>query len=170
MILYHGSNIEIEKIDLRKCRPHKDFGRGFYTTSLREQALAMAKRTVKIYREGTPCVTEFFFDDKVLKDTRFKIKRFEKPNLEWAKFVVNNRNHDFKDFSSLECNTDNKYDIVTGPVANDDITALINVYLAGVLSDDTLIKELTFRELSEQISFHTERAAACLQKTGVHRA
>jgi hypothetical protein len=55
-------------------------------------------------------------------------------------------------------------------VANDDITALINVYLAGVLSDDTLIKELTFRELSEQISFHTGRAAACLQKKEVHRA
>jgi len=167
MILYHGSNIEINKIDFSKCRPYKDFGRGFYTTLLREQAWAMAKRTVKIYREGTPCVTEFNFDDAVLKDKRFIIKRFEKPNLEWAKFVVNNRNYNFKEFSSPECNTDGKYDIVTGPVANDDITALMNVYLAGILSDDALINELTFRELSEQISFHTERAAACLQKTGV---
>jgi hypothetical protein len=170
MILYHGSNIEIEKIDLNKCRPHKDFGRGFYTTSLREQALAMAKRTVRIYGEGTPCVTEFYFDDVVLKDTRFNIKRFEKPNLEWAKFVVNNRNHNFKDFTSFECNTDGKYDIVTGHVANDDITALMNVYLAGILSDEALIKELMFRELSEQVSFHTERATACLQKKEVHHA
>ena len=170
MILYHGSNIEIEKIDLSKCRPLKDFGRGFYTTPLREQAWAMAKRTVRIYEKGTPCITEFYFDDTVLKDTQFNIKRFEKPNLEWAKFVVNNRNHNFKDFSNPECNTDGKYDIVTGPVANDDITALMNVYLAGILSDDTLIKELTFRELSEQVSFHTERAAACLQKKEVHRA
>jgi len=170
MILYHGSNTEIEKIDLNKCRPLKDFGKGFYTTTLLNQAFAMAKRTVKIYGEGTPCVTEFYFDDAVLKDTRFNIKRFEKPNLEWAKFVVNNRNHNFKDFFNLECNTDGKYDIVTGPVANDDITALMNVYLAGILSDDTLIKELTFRELSEQVSFHTERAAACLQKKEVHRA
>jgi hypothetical protein len=30
--LYHGSNIEIARIDLSKCRPYKDFGRGFYTT------------------------------------------------------------------------------------------------------------------------------------------
>jgi len=170
MILYHGSNIEIEKIDLSKCRPLKDFGRGFYTTPLREQAWAMAKRTVKIYGEGTPCVTEFNFDDAVLKDTSFNIKCFNKPSLEWAKFVVNNRNHNFTDFSSPECNTDCKYDIVTGNVANDDITALINVYLAGILSDEALIKELTFRELSEQISFHTERATACLQKTGVSHA
>jgi hypothetical protein len=170
MILYHGSNIEIEKIDLNKCRPFKDFGRGFYTTPLREQALAMAKRTVKIYGEGTSCITEFYFDDAVLKDTRLNIKRFEKPNLEWAKFVVNNRNHDFTDFSSPECNTDGKYDIVTGHVANDDIAALINVYLAGILSDEALIKELAFRELSEQVSFHTEKAAACLKKTKVHHA
>jgi len=26
MILYHGSNCEIEKIDLAMCRPFKDFG------------------------------------------------------------------------------------------------------------------------------------------------
>jgi hypothetical protein len=54
-------------------------------------------------------------------------------------------------------------------VANDDITALMNVYLAGILSDEALAKELTFRELSDQVSFHSERSVACLQKTGVHR-
>ena len=30
MKLYHGSNIEIEVIDLTKGRKGKDFGRGFY--------------------------------------------------------------------------------------------------------------------------------------------
>jgi len=49
MILYHGSNIEIDKIDLGKCKPFKDFGPGFYTTPLESQALAMAKRTIRIY-------------------------------------------------------------------------------------------------------------------------
>lgn len=36
MILYHGSNVFVEEIDLRKCRPFKDFGRGFYCTELKE--------------------------------------------------------------------------------------------------------------------------------------
>jgi len=166
MILYHGSNIEIVKIELDRCRPFKDFGKGFYTTPLKEQAWAMAKRTVRIYREGVPCITEFLFDDTVLKDPRLSIKRFMKPDLEWARFVVNNRNQEFNDLANSECNVDNKYDIVTGPVANDDITALINVYLAGILSDEALVKELTFRDLSEQISFHTERAVACLHCNG----
>ena len=166
MILYHGSNIEIEKIDLGKCRPFKDFGRGFYTTLLREQAWAMANRTVRIFKGGVPCVTEFFFDDAALENNRYNIKRFLKPDIKWARFVINNRNHIFNDLNNPECNTDSKYDIVTGPVANDDITALMDVYLSGILSDEALAKELTFRELSEQVSFHTERSAACLQKTG----
>ena len=169
MILYHGSNIEIDTIDLDKCRPYKDFGRGFYTTPLQEQAWAMAKRTVRIYREGTPCITEFFFDKAVLEESQFNVKQFEKPDFEWALFVVNNRNQDFNDVANLGCNIDCKYDIVAGPVANDDITALINVYLAGILSNEALTKELTFRELSDQVSFHTERSVTCLRKTGVHR-
>lgn len=28
--LYHGSNIEIQEINLSLCKPGKDFGRGFY--------------------------------------------------------------------------------------------------------------------------------------------
>ena len=167
MILYHGSNIEIVKIELDKCRPFKDFGKGFYTTSLKEQAWAMAKRTVRIYRNGTPCITEFFLNDAVFRDSLLSIKRFMKPDLEWARFVVNNRNQEFNDLANSEYNADGKYDIVTGPVANDDITALMNVYLAGILSDEALVKELTFRDLSEQVSFHTEKAAALLQYNGV---
>lgn len=39
MKLYHGSNTLIESIDLSRCRPYKDFGRGFYLTDIREQVL-----------------------------------------------------------------------------------------------------------------------------------
>ena len=50
MKLYHGSNTEIHEIDLRQCKPYKDFGRGFYCTTIFAQAAAMAKRVVRIYR------------------------------------------------------------------------------------------------------------------------
>ena len=174
MMLYHGSNIEIEKIDLMKCKPFKDFGRGFYSTPLKEQAAAMAKRTARIFNEGRPCVTGFFckydldaeFSEKSTSG-KFKIKYFNEPNNEWARFVINNRNFNFTDLKNPECNLDNKYDIVIGPVANDDITALINVYLSGILSNDALTRELTFRDLSLQVSFHTEKSIELLKKTGV---
>ena len=32
MILYHGTNADIEKIDLERGLRHKDFGKGFYLT------------------------------------------------------------------------------------------------------------------------------------------
>jgi hypothetical protein len=167
MKLYHGSNIEIHDIDLGKCKPFKDFGRGFYTTPIREQAVIMARRTARIYGTGKPCVTEFSCDDSLLSSTILNIKKFNEPSNEWAKFVINNRNKKFNDNSNLLCNTDNKYDIVIGPVANDDITALIDVYLSGILSDEALTKELTFRELSTQVSFHSEKSVKYLQKSGI---
>jgi len=38
MKVYHGSHIKVDKIDLSKCKPNKDFGRGFYVTKLRYHA------------------------------------------------------------------------------------------------------------------------------------
>ncbi len=32
MILYHGSNVEFDSIDLLKSKPNKDFGKGFYSS------------------------------------------------------------------------------------------------------------------------------------------
>jgi hypothetical protein len=156
---------------MEKCRPFKDFGKGFYTTPLQNQAWAMARQTVKIYGNGTPWITEFFFDENILKDGKrdtLNVRRFAKPDNEWALFVTNNRNRKFDDYQSPEWNGDGKYDIITGPVANDDIAALINTFLSGIISEDALRRELTFRELSIQYSFHTERAIALLHKGGAY--
>lgn len=43
MKLYHGSNIEIDTVDFEKCRPNKDFGKGFYLTTFKEQVQNMLK-------------------------------------------------------------------------------------------------------------------------------
>jgi hypothetical protein len=47
LTLYHGSNYLFDVIDLSKSRDRRDFGKGFYTTTLREQAASWAK--IKIY-------------------------------------------------------------------------------------------------------------------------
>lgn len=44
MILYHGSNVEVEMPDLNKSKPYKDFGQGFYLSADRNQALRMAEQ------------------------------------------------------------------------------------------------------------------------------
>ena len=76
MRLYHRSNIIIENIDLSKCRPYKDFGQGFYLTTLLEQAQKMAQRVSRIYG-GNPMVTVFDFDEKLLSSTELKVRLFD---------------------------------------------------------------------------------------------
>lgn len=48
MKLYHGSNVLIDHIDLSMSKPNKDFGKGFYLTDIREQALEMAYRRCRL--------------------------------------------------------------------------------------------------------------------------
>lgn len=120
MQLYHGSNIEIDEIDLQKCRPFKDFGQGFYLTEIKEQAEKMAKRVSKIYG-GKPVVTMYEFDEKMLQEHELRVRVFDRPSKEWAIFVKNNRNRNFVPTSDEECNLDKKYDLVAGPIADDDL-------------------------------------------------
>jgi hypothetical protein len=165
MILYHGSNLEIDSVDLEKCRFYKDFGRGFYTTTIKEQARRMAYRTTKRFG-GKSCVTSFSFDETLFSDSRYKILHFEIPCEEWTVFVINNRDPKFKDIHNASCNTDYKYDIVWGPVANDDLVFIFNQYSNGLLPLSYLVEQMKFKKLTEQISFHTPRIIKNLQKTG----
>ena len=92
MILYHGSNILIKKVDFDKCKPYKDFGKGFYLTEIKNQASLMSKRTARIYG-GTAIISSFEFDiDNAYTDTSLSIKYFEKPTEEWSLCVMANRN------------------------------------------------------------------------------
>ena len=83
MILYHGSNVVIDVIDLARCRPHKDFGKGFYLTSIKDQAEKMARRVSLIYG-GEPAVTCFETDMEALMRSDLSIRVFEKPDINWA--------------------------------------------------------------------------------------
>ena len=69
--LYHGSNTVIEEIDLAKGRPNKDYGRGFYVTTIQEQAEKMARRVARIYG-GEPYVTVFELDEELTEEMKFK--------------------------------------------------------------------------------------------------
>lgn len=62
MILYHGSNMKIESINLAMCRPYKDFGRGFYLIDMKEQSERMAQRVARIYG-GSPVLNVFEIQD-----------------------------------------------------------------------------------------------------------
>lgn len=169
MILYHGTNLDIQMIDLALCRPFKDFGQGFYTTELPEQAKRMAKRVAKIYG-GEPVVNIYSIDDNFMSLNTLNIKDFgDEPSEKWALFVMNNRDKGFDDYASEDCNFDCKFDIVRGPVADDDMTMLFRQYQNKLISFEGLINGMTFKKATSQYSFHTERAVRLLKKEGVLR-
>ena len=164
MRLYHGSNIVIDNINLAVCRPYKDFGKGFYLTDIEEQAKKMAIRVSRIYG-GNPFVNVFEIQDdfKVISD--IKIKDFGLHTTEeWATFVMNNRKRSFENVKDPLCNQDNKYDIVIGPVADDNMALLFRQYENEIIDFDTLLKGMIYKKTSSQYSFHTEKSIKLLRK------
>ena len=163
MIVYHGTNMDFDEIDLKKCKKYKDFGQGFYVTVLEGQAERMAKRTAARYG-GLPTVIKYEFDYSQLEKLRYML--FETPNSEWAVFVANNRNPKFKDFTDILSNHDNKYDVVCGAVADNDVLTTTELYSDGYISAEIVKERLRYKELTNQYSFHTVTAIGLLRKIG----
>lgn len=88
MRLYHGSNMRVTQIDLSKSRPAKDFGRAFYLSSEKEQAIEMARFKVETFG-GQITLNEFALDEAEIND--LKCLRFDEYNEAWARFILANR-------------------------------------------------------------------------------
>lgn len=65
MILYHGSNTNINTIDLTKGWRYKDFGKGFYLTPDKTTATRMAQKKARLFG-GTPILITYEFDETAL--------------------------------------------------------------------------------------------------------
>ena len=152
MTLYHGSNLIVDSPHLLKTQRTLDFGRGFYTTSDFEQAKKWAQRTVKIRESGKACVSCYELNEDKLES--LKIFRFTEPNLEWLDYVSNNRkNNDVED----------GWDLLIGPVANDQTFPTILLYLDGYIDAETAIRQLLPQKLKDQYTFKTEKALSLLR-------
>ena len=57
MTLYHGTNVDIEVIDLTKGLRYKDFGMGFYLTSDRPTAVRMAQKKARLFGGKATLIT-----------------------------------------------------------------------------------------------------------------
>lgn len=155
MKLYHGSNVAINKIDLAKSKPNKDFGKGFYLSDNENQALEMAKfKTLTL--GGEPIVSIFEFDENILSNKILSVKIFKEYSEEWADFVFANRD-------GLE-NVD-KYDIVYGPIANDKVGIQIRKLKDGNIDKVEFLNRLKYMEgITFQYFFGTEKAIKYLTK------
>lgn len=104
MRLYHSSTVIVEKPDIVHSRDYLDFGRGFYLTSLQDQAVRYAERFIRRQKEAWLNVYE-------LKDnlSDWNVLYFERYDKVWLDFVAACR--------SGQPTED--YDMVVGGIAND---------------------------------------------------
>ncbi len=144
MILYHGSYLEIDEPDLKHSRPNVDFGKGFYTTPLREQAV---KWCGKFKRRGRDAFISIYEFDEGAFD-QLKVLRFDSYSEEWLDFILTCRSG----------NDASDYDIVIGGVANDKVFNTVELYFEGLIDKTEAIKRLRFEKPNLQVCFRTSKA------------
>ena len=152
MILYHGSNVTVEKPRLMPTKRLLDFGAAFYLTSDYEQARKWSEHAIKMRETGKATVSVFEFDSACLSDLR--LLRFDAPDHAWLSFVAANR---------TGTPVNDQYDIIIGPVANDQSIRTVNDYLNGYFTEDIAIQLLLPQKLKDQYAFKTDAALACLR-------
>ncbi len=156
MTLYHGSYLQIEKPQIVISEKGRDFGFGFYTTSIKEQAERWAIRTSRLrFRQTgkaeTAVVNVYEFDEQAAGE--LKIKSFPNADLEWLEFIIKCR-------SSLDYR--HAFDIVSGKIANDTVGETIEYVLAGIMRKEDAIERLRFEKINNQKCFCTEKAIKTL--------
>lgn len=156
MILYHGTNMAFDAIDLKKSKSNKDFGRGFYLSTDYDQALAMAKIKVDQLEEGEPTVLAFEVDETQME--QLNILRYQEYSEEWAKFILLNRRND-------KSQPVHDYDIVYGPIADDRVGVQLWKYETQSIDLPTLVHNLQhMKGITFQYFFGTEAAIKLLKR------
>jgi hypothetical protein len=151
--LYHGSNIVVERPDLTHSRITLDFGAGFYSTTNREQAVNFAQKVMVRKEPKTQWVTVYEFDLRTAASV-LNSMRFSAPDKAWLDFVFQNRRGIYNGLP---------YDLVIGPVANDDVFTTFQLYESGVLSEDQTLEALKIKKLFDQFVLKNEKALAFLK-------
>lgn len=137
MTVYHASNFIIESPDIYHSRDFVDFGKGFYLTSLIEQAKKYAQRF--LYQGDKAYLNHYNLDENL--DNKFNIKEFGDYNEEWLDFVTLCR------LGKLS----SKYDMITGGIADDKVFNTVDLYFSGNISKEEALKRLKFIHPNHQI-------------------
>jgi len=156
MLLYHGSNTAVETPKLISTTRGLDFGTGFYTTSNYEQAVRFTKNVLKRTKIGVRTVSKYEIDENNLLNACSSL-RFDKAGENWLEFVSQNRSGTYNG---------EKYDLITGPVANDAVYNVIDFYLSGAYTKKEALRRLKVRKLFDQWTFCTNKSIEYLNFCG----
>lgn len=144
--IFHGSNVEVACPRILQNGFYKDFGYGFYCTNMERQAKRWA-----MTRRGATVVNRYIYTP----NEELRIQRFSEMSDKWLDFVVSCR-------SGIE----HQYDIVEGPMADDQIWNFVESFLSGKIPRSAFWEIVKFNHPTHQIVFCTERALKTLKFEG----
>ena len=153
VFLYHGSSIVVEKPHLLEQTRGLDFGAGFYLTSSASQAERFSEIVTKRQKSGSAIVNTYEFGIEAA-GKEITIRRFNKPDAEWLRFVTENR---------LKAYRGDTYDIVIGAVANDTLMPVLQAFWGGFMNEEAALVALKTSKLVDQYCFKSDKALSFLR-------
>ena len=145
MIVYHGSIYAVKEPDVTHSYRPLDFGKGFYVTTIKEQAERWARRKADL--TGSKAVLNIY---NMKEDySRLTLKTFDEDLKDWIDFVCACRDGKM-DYQ--------KYDLISGKVANDKVFRVVDMYHTGIWDKERALKEIKVYPAYDQIAFITQKA------------
>ena len=143
MLIYHASDVIVDKPDTVHSRSNLDFGKGFYATVIKEQAERYAQRFILRNRKGILNVYEYTPDENL------NIKSFESYDSEWLDFVAACR---------MGEDVYKQFDVICGGIANDRVFNTLDLYFSNQMTKEEALKRLIFEKPNQQLCFTNQTA------------
>ncbi len=143
MTVYHGTTVEIQNPDVTFSKKYLDFGKGFYLTTFQNQAEKWALR--KGLRQRSAAIVNIYEMSEQLKE--YSVLSFERETEKWLDFVCACRRGE---------RIYQKYDIIIGNVADDDVFKTMDMYIRGLWNKERALNELRYYKMNDQICIVTQ--------------
>jgi hypothetical protein len=139
LIVYHGSYCIVDTPDVSFSRDALDFGKGFYVTEIKEQAISWTNKFKRRGKKGYLNIYELDIDK--IKEL-YSCKEFLSYDTEWLDFI-------------LECRSGSniylQYDVVIGGIADDRVYNTIELFQDHLIEKDEALKRLQYYKPNNQI-------------------
>jgi hypothetical protein len=142
MLIYHTSDVIVEKPDILHSRENLDFGKGFYATVIKEQAERYAQKFILRNKKAFLNIYEY------TPQEHFECKQFDAYDGEWLDFVASCR---------MGEDVYKGYDVICGGIANDRVFNTLDLYFSNQMTKEEALKRLMFEKPNQQFCFSNQQ-------------
>ena len=148
MRLYHGGTTRVDSPLAHIGRDELDFGKGFYLTTIEEQACRWGRRLKFVRNAAEAYLNIYDFDREAALAAGHVGLSMNEYNQEWLDFVTQSR----KGRRPWE-----GYDFIEGGVANDQVIDTVEDYLVGRLTVEQALGQLRYARPNHQMCILSQR-------------